>query len=288
MSGRQFALAGAAMAIVAVLCLGVTIPQTEPGSVPVAAPPPADSTPDGPVRVHLVGDSVAWTLAGGRFAFPQPSSAVSSLDPEQVTLWNRSRFGLSLLRWPKRTESTESDDCPTCEPVIDWSADIERFRPDLVVHSAMLFDTYDVRIDGEWVLFGSQRFDTLYLDALDGLRRKIHSLGSRLVLMTQPLPGNYPDEWSDQFLRDSRTFPHINELQRLFATQHPDVELIDLDSELCPEQRCILEDASGHVLRSDGLHFTASGAAHVAPWLTEQFRSIARSPAEATRSTQNS
>ena len=287
MSGRQFAIAGAAMAIVAVLCVSLTIPETEPGSVPVAEPPPVESTPDGPVRVYLVGDSVAWTLAGGSFAFPQPTNAVSSLDPEQVTLWNRSKFGLSLLRWPKRTDTTESNDCPTCEPVIDWSADLELFRPDLVVHSIGLFDTYDVRIDGEWVSFGSEQFDALYLDALDALRRKIRSLDSRLVLMTQPLPGDYPDEWSEQFSRDSRTFPHLNALQRLFATQHPDVALVDLDSELCPQQRCILEDTSGHTLRSDGLHFTASGAAHVAPWLTEQFRTIANSPTEAGRSTQN-
>jgi peptidoglycan/LPS O-acetylase OafA/YrhL len=287
MSGRQFAVAGAAMASVAVLCVSLTIPETEPGSVPVAAPPPVETRLGAPVRVYLVGDSVAWTLAGGRFAFPQPTSTVSSLDPEEVTLWNRSRFGLSLLRWPKRTDTTESNDCPSCEPVIDWSADIERFRPDLVVHSAMLFDTYDIRIDDEWITFGSEQFDTLYLNALDGLRMKIRAFGSRLVLMTQPLPGTYPDEWSEQFSRDSRTFPHINELKRRFVAQHPDVSLVDLDSEFCPQQRCILTDASGHELRSDGLHFTASGAAHVAPWLTEQFRSIVISPTEATRSAQD-
>jgi peptidoglycan/LPS O-acetylase OafA/YrhL len=287
MSGRQFTVAGTAMAIVAVLCVSLTIPETEPGSVSVAAPPPVDSTSDGPVRVYLVGDSVAWTLAGGRFAFPQPTSAVSSLDPGEVTLWNRSKFGLSLLRWPKRTDTTESDDCPTCEPVIDWSADLELFRPDLVVHSIALFDTYDVRVDDEWVTFGSEQFDALYFNALDALRMKIRSFGSRLVLMTQPLPGNYPDEWSEQFARDSRTFPHLNELQRRFVAQNPDVALVDLDSEFCPQQRCILTDASGHTLRSDGLHFTASGATHVAPWLTEQFRSITNSPTEAARSTQN-
>jgi hypothetical protein len=137
------------------------------------------------------------------------------------------------------------------------------------------------------VRFGSERFDSLYLDALDDLRMKIQSFDSRLVLMTQPLPGDYPDEWGEQFSRDSRTFPHVNELQRRFVTQHPDVALIDLEFQLCPQQRCILEDTSGQALRSDGLHFTTAGAAHLAPWLTEQFRSIVSSPPEAAPFTQS-
>ena len=287
MSGRQFALAGAALAVVAVLCIGLTIPTTEPGAIPVAAPPPADSTSDGPVRVYLVGDSVAWTIAGGAFAIPQPTTAVSSFDAREVTLWNRSRFGLSLLRWPKRTDSTVTQDCSTCEPVIDWAGDVGTFRPDMVLYSTSLYDSYDLRIDDEWIEVGSDRFNALYLEALDDLRSMLESLGTRLVLMAQPIPGNYPPEWSRQLARDSRTFPQINELLRRFVAEHTDVALIDLDAYLCPQQICTTEDSSGHALRSDGLHFTAAGAAHLAPWLFEQFRSILSAPTETTRSTQN-
>jgi len=275
---RQSALAAIAVAGVALFTVGLTRTQIEPGSQSVAAPPPVAANADGPIRVYLIGDSVAWTIAGGTFAFPQPSTAVSSLNPDLVTLWNRSRFGLSLLRWPKRTDTTETNDCPSCDPVVDYSADIERFQPDLVVHSSTLFDTYDVRINGEWVTFGSDQFDDVYLKALEDLRMKMESLGTRLVLMAQPVPGNYPTEWSKQFVQDSKTFPHINNLLRRFVSEHDDVGLIDLEADLCSQQRCILEDASGALLRGDGLHFTEAGAAFVAPLLAAKFESLAAGP----------
>ena len=288
LSMRQSMFAGAAVIGVALMCVVLTMDRTAPGSQPVAAPPIVEPSIDEPIRVYLVGDSVAWTLAGGEFAIPQPSTARSSFDPQEVSLWNRSRFGLSLLRWPKRTETTETEDCPTCEPVIDWTGDIERFRPDLVVHSTALYDSYDLRIGGEWVEFGSDRYDTLLLEALESLRLRIRDTGTRLVLMAQPTPGNYPAEWSRQYARDSRTFPHINELLRRFAAANPDVGLIDLEAILCPDRRCILQDGSGRSLRSDGLHFTDAGAAFLAPILTEQFHSLLRPtsspPADGTRS----
>ena len=268
------ALAACSLLGVVLLCICLTIPEVQPGSQSVASAPTVAADDGGPIRVYLIGDSVAWTVVGGRFAFPQPSAAVSSLDPGRVILWNRARFGLSLLRWPKRTDTTETNDCPSCDPVIDFSADLGLFHPDLVVHSSALFDTYDVRIDGEWVTFGSEQFDEVYLEALEDLRVKVESLGTRLVLMTQPLPGNYPAEWRRQFDRDSETFPHLNDLQRRFAADHPDVGLIELETEICSKQRCSIKDASGELLRGDGLHFTEAGAAFVAPLLTEKFEAL--------------
>jgi hypothetical protein len=200
---------------------------------------------------------------------------VSSLDPSRVAIWNRARFGLSLLRWPKRTDTTETNDCPSCDPVLDYASDIGLFQPDLVVHSSSLFDTYDVRVDGEWVTFGSEQFDEIYLGALEDLRVKMETLGTRLVLMAQPLPGNYPTDWRKQFERDSDTFPHLNDLQRRFAADHPDVGLIDLEAAICSKQLCSINDASGELLRGDGLHFTEAGATFVAPLLTEKFESLA-------------
>lgn len=274
-SPRQFATAAAAVAATAVLCLILTIPTTTSGSTPVAAPPKVDPADTGPVRVYLVGDSVAWTIVGGEFSFPQPSTYVSTLDPDRVALWNRSRFGHSLLRWPKRTDTQVTDDCPTCDPVIDWETDLGLFRPDLVVHSATLWDTYDVEVDGTWIEFGTEEFEDLYLQALERLRVTVTGFNSRLVLMVQPTPGNYPSDWAPQYPHDAATFPQINALLRQFAASHDDVGLIDLEQELCPSQRCIATDTAGRTLRFDGLHFSAAGAAYLSPILTGALESQA-------------
>jgi len=176
-----------------------------------------------------------------------------------------------------------NEDCPTCEPLNDWRSAIEQFNPDLVVFSAVLWDTYDVRINGTWLSFGSPDFNAGYLAQLESLRAQITSTGSRLVIMIQPRPGNYPADWSREYADDSRTFPQLAALQRQFAADHPDVSIIDVDAELCPDGTCRSVDDTGKVLRADGIHFTTEGATAMSRYLTTKFESLssARSAAVA-------
>jgi peptidoglycan/LPS O-acetylase OafA/YrhL len=282
LTGRQFALGGGAILGIALACSVLTMSRPATGSNSVAAPPPAISIddPNHPIRVLLVGDSVAWTIGGGEMGFPQPNTYVSPFDPDRVTLWNRAYFGLSLLRWPKRHDGTESQDCPTCAPVVDWETAIQQFRPDMVVYSTTLWDTYDTKIDGRWLTFGSDAFDAAYLAALADLSDSISSSGSRLVLMVQPRPGDYPSDWARQEREDSASFPHVIALLRRFAGEHREVGLIDLDAQLCGTGICTTDDATGHLLRADGLHFTAEGAAFLAPFVQRRLMALASSTQE--------
>jgi peptidoglycan/LPS O-acetylase OafA/YrhL len=276
-SSRQALAGGGVILLTALLCFVLTVSRPVAGSSSVAAPPSAAEHGDtvDPIRVLLVGDSVAWTIGGGAMSFPQPTTYISPLDPDRITVWNRSYFGLSLIRWPKRHDGTETDDCPTCSPVIDWRASIDQFHPDLVVYSTTLWDTYDTKVDGRWLTFGGDAFDAAYLSALEDLRTTISTTDSRLVLMVQPRPGDYPSDWARQEQEDSTNFPQIGELVRRFAGQHPDVGLIDLDPVVCPDGDCIAVDAAGHRLRADGLHFTAEGAAFLAPFMEERLTRLA-------------
>jgi peptidoglycan/LPS O-acetylase OafA/YrhL len=283
LSRRQFSLAGASLTGAAAICLMLTIPLTPEGASSRSAPPPVEVTGSKPIRVLLLGDSVAWTLGGGELAFPAPETYVSPFPTDRITLWNQARFGLSLQRFPKRRNGVVNEDCPTCEPRNDWGSAIEQFHPDLVVFSAVLWDTYDVRINGAWIKFGSPEFNAAYLGQLESLRSEIEANGSRLVLMIQPRPGNYPADWSREYTADSRTFPQLAALQRQFAAEHPDVSIIDLDAELCPDGTCRSVDDTGKVLRADGIHFTTEGATAMSRYLTTKFESLssARSAAVA-------
>jgi peptidoglycan/LPS O-acetylase OafA/YrhL len=279
-TARQTAFTGAALVAVGFICLLLTNPVHLDGQSARSAPPTNThkvtntNTDTEPTKILLVGDSVAWTLGGGVLAFPEPDTYVSPFPPSEVALWNRARFGLSIQRWPKRRNGVISNDCATCEPTSDWRSEIIEFQPDFVVFSAVLWDTYDLRIDGEWVQFGSPEFDAAYLGQLEELRSQIISSGSRLAIMLQPRPGHYPNDWSDQYVADSKNFPHLIALQRQFAMSHPDVAIIDLDAELCPDGACRVDDDQGRVLRADGLHFTTEGATAMSAFLTRTLTSL--------------
>jgi peptidoglycan/LPS O-acetylase OafA/YrhL len=274
LSRRQFSLAAASLSGAVAICLVLTIPLTPEGASTRSAAPPGEVAGSNPVRVLLIGDSVAWTLGGGELAFPAPETYVSPFPADRITLWNQARFGLSLQRFPKRRNGVVNEDCPTCEPLNDWRSAIEQFHPDLVVFSAVLWDTYDVRINGTWLSFGSPDFYAGYLAQLESLRAQITSSGSRLVIVIQPRPGNYPADWSREYADDSRKFPQLAAIQRQFAADHPDVSVIDLDAHLCPDDACRSLDDHGKVLRSDGIHFTTEGAAAMSGYLASEFESL--------------
>lgn len=276
LSLRQTVATFTACLTVGLACLVLTAGDPPAGSLSVATPPPSSSASGtgGPIKVLLIGDSVAWTLGGGDLAFPPPTTYVSPFDPTEVNLWNRATFGMSLLRLPKRHADRVEDDCPTCEPRNDWSESVLRFRPDLVVFSAVLKDTYDVQVDGRWIAFGTDEFDRIYLAALEGLRNQMQAAGVPLVILLQPRPGPYPPEWSDENAANSSTYPHLGMLQRRFAAEHPDVAVIDLDAEMCPRDHCATDDGEGHALRTDGLHFSPDGARALSSTLSAHLRVI--------------
>ena len=269
--------AGSALAV-AVVCVMLTIPESANGSVSTAAPPPSSNeltvTGPRPVRVLWLGDSVAWTIAGGEFAFPQPSTFVSAFDGNRITLWNQSLFGLQLMRWPSRRGDQRFQDCATCEPHFDLRAAVDEFQPDIVTFSASLNDADDHQIDGNWVTVGSAEYEARYLAALEQLRLGATSQGATLVLVIQPGPSGEPNDWPNDEKLDQLRFHLIGDLYRSFARTHPGVEIIDLASIVCPSGECIARTPDGKTIRADGIHFTDAGAHWVTPMITGELERI--------------
>ena len=125
------------------------------------------------------------------------------------------------------------DVAPTCA---DWP---NRFReivdlwePDEVVLLIGAWDAYDVRMDGEWVEFGTPRHDEFVLDEVRQAVDLLRSHGAQVVLLTTP----YFEPRRDIVDRDRTAYnptrvDHLNALLR----QVEGVALFDLNGFLDPE-----------------------------------------------------
>jgi hypothetical protein len=224
-----------------------------------------------PRKVMLIGDSVAWTLGGGTLSFPQPDTYVSPFAADRITLWNLARYGCGITPGSARVGRVERPPLGTCSDwERSWAAAVAAFGPDLVVFSEALWETYDHRVDGRLVPFGSAEGDALYLATLERLRTVVTARGARLVLLSAPMyastEGEYGAEASDYW-----RYQHLNALQARFAREHPaDVSTVDLGGHVCTDVMCHEPLPTGGRLRGDGVHFTPEAAAWIAPWLTQQ------------------
>jgi peptidoglycan/LPS O-acetylase OafA/YrhL len=271
--GAILGVAGVVAAVVAVWVIARPVTVTYANSV-ADAPSVATVSPAalGPLRVMWMGDSVAWTLGGGRVEFPQPATYETVFAPDQVTLWNLGRFACTMLVAPSRSFGEvmpESTDCAGRET--RWPQQVADFHPDAVVWNGALFDTTEVYVDGRWIAFGTPEWDGLYLESLDGARVAATVDGARFVILGQNDPVPNPDEPFREALRPQNVwrFGHLRDLQRSFAEQHPaDTRYIDLQALLCPGGPCPTTSPDGVVYRPDGVHWVVDGAREVAPKVT--------------------
>lgn len=228
-----------------------------------------------PRKVILIGDSVAWTLGGGVLSFPQPDTYVSPFPADRITLWNLARYGCGITPGTARVGRVERPPLGTCaEWERNWAGSVEQFAPDLVVFSEALWETYDHRVEGKLVPFGSPEGDALYLATLERLRVAVTGRGARLVLLSAPMylstEGEFGAERGDYW-----RYQHLNALQSGFAASHQgNVSGVDLGSYVCTDVVCHEPLPSGAKLRGDGVHFSPEAAAWIAPWLTARLDAL--------------
>ncbi len=254
-------------------------PATSAAAVSNVAPVVPTTTvaplPVRPRKVMLVGDSVAWTLGGGVLSFPQPDTYVSPFPADHITLWNLARYGCGITPGTARVGRVERPPLGTCsEWEKTWAASVEQFQPDLVVFSEALWETYDHRVEGKVVPFGSAEGDALYLATLERLRVAVTGHGARLVLLSAPMYLSTEGEFGAERV-DYWRYQHLNALQAGFAAGHnATVSTVDLGSFVCTDVVCHEPLPSGAKLRGDGVHFSPEAAAWIAPWLTAQLDAL--------------
>jgi peptidoglycan/LPS O-acetylase OafA/YrhL len=271
--GRKmtWTFAPAAAATLAVAIVVVTRGAVFPVAAPAEAMPQPIATAAGtPVRVMVLGDSVALSLEPG----------LDEIGREQgLIVWNRAALGCGFVPVDKAIDSEwklSREQAERCkEWYTTWQQDLETFRPDVVVWLFGGADNLDHLVDGSTLEAGTAESDAYILDALQRQVKMLTSQGARLVLLT--FPYSKPSQWvlvsdADEHEQDDRRrIDILNDIYRRFAVQHPDnVTLVDLNGFACPDGRVTDLVVDGIRMREDGIHFTPKSSYVVARWLAPQ------------------
>ncbi len=282
---RGLAVAVVGVAVAAVLLPAATLlgpPKRGITSTPAAAtiPEPAASgaaaPPSRPLRVLVVGDSVAVTLAART-----PPALLS-----QVTVTSRALLGCGVV--PGATVIggrvfPPPADCAAWRD--DWRAGVAADHPDVVVVLVGAWEVADHRVDGRTLRVGTAAYAQLVESAVrDGLDI-VTQAGEPVALLTAPC---YHEESRDlggsaSPRNDPDRVAWVNDRLRAAAAGVPGVSVVDLHAYLCPGEH-FLAERGGEQLRYDGVHFSDAGAADVWNWLLPQLESLA-APAGGTAGT---
>jgi peptidoglycan/LPS O-acetylase OafA/YrhL len=251
-------------------------PPTAPASAaiasaptPAAPAPAATATPAGPVRVLIIGDSVAVTLSDGL------ERAQAQWD---LAVWNQSVLGCGLVgadaklfqgKWVE--QGTECGDWRA-----RWQSDVDTFGPDVVLVLSGAWDTYDMNVDGRALQFGAADADAYALAGLEEAVDVLSSRGATVILLTTPYPEKRDLAVDGRTNRvDPKRVDVLNGLYRKVAEQRPgEATVVDLNGYLTSLGNPVTLD--GVDLRIDDLHFTPEGSDVIVRWLAPQIVGIAR------------
>jgi len=234
-----------------------------------------------PLRVMLVGDSVANSLAPGLAATAKARG---------YQFWNASVPGCGLGtdvgdRWFDEWRGVY----PPCLPGWRdrWPHELKVFRPDIVVGLFGAQDAFDRRMNGHVVHFDTPDGSALAMHDLQSATTMLSSRGAHVVLLTTPY---YVMGWPQkvQIERSPLNAPWIdryNLLQRGVARRSDGrVSVVDLNRYLDPDGHWTDTVAGIKVRTFDRCHLSPEGAAYVAQWLTPKLPKL-RLVAERRRST---
>ncbi len=246
-----------------------TAPADSLGAIGSLAPdsakktsPASPASPE-PTRVAVVGDSVALVMGEGLMRVG-PSFGLE--------VWDQGLLGCGVLRGTMWIEGAAHDVSPVCA---GWPTRfreiVDMWEPQVVVLLIGAWDAYDVKMDGEWVEFGTPRHDQFVLGEMRHAIDVLRSRGAEVVLLTTP----YFEPRRDIVDRERTAYnparvDHLNGLLR----QIEGVSLVDLNGFLDPDGRFTSEAMQVGDARGDGVHFTHEGADLVGHWLAPQLAAL--------------
>ena len=241
-------------------------PAAPEPSATAAAEPAVPGRRDGPVRVLVVGDSVAMTLAAA--LGPSPD----------VTVLNGGVLGCGLLesgryRYAGAVDATP----PQCAGTPQrWARVARAHSADVVAVLVGRWEVMDREIDGRWTHVGNPEYEQELRGRLDDALRAVAATGARPVLLTAPYSRRV--ERPDGGLWPEDTVERVDRwnslVRQVAAEQRPAVPVIDLNRRTAPEGH-YTEEVEGVRLRYDGLHISRPAGRWLAPWLLRQLAGAA-------------
>jgi hypothetical protein len=227
---------------------------------------PAVARAPAPIRILGAGDSVGFTFV---YYWPLTSTPGVTIDGT-AALGCRLQDGVVL---EDGHVADPTNGCPDWRRT--WLAKINAFHPDVVVLFATEWETFDSRVNGHDIRFGTPASDAGVRRYLDDLRAMTHAEGARLVLVASP-PITAPDEpnGNPRHRGEEWRVEHLNDEYRAYAAAHPDdVSVLGLDELICSTTPCSYKVDGARVF-DDGLHFDPAGMRVVAPKVLADLRGM--------------
>jgi len=223
-------------------------------------------TSSDPLRVLIVGDSVALTLSNTQEEWTQRDW--------HLAVWNQSVFGCGLVGTEAKLFTgkwtSQGTECAAWRD--RWPMFLDMFQPDIVLVLSGAWDTLDMLVDGETLEYGTPEADAHLRAGLDRMIDVLSSQGATVVILTTPYP-----EKRDLALdgRTNRVDPeHVDGLNALYrevvAERVGEAVIVDLNRYLGHN-----DALDGVDLRPDDIHYTSEGAEAIARWLVPQLVAIA-------------
>ena len=237
-------------------------------TTPGATVPPRSRAPGEPVRVLVLGDSVALTLA-------QP--LLKEAPKAGIAMTHAAILGCGVVRGgPLRYVGEQQQEPPACPTwPAQWSQALEAQDPDVALVVVGRWEVVDRFWQGRWTHLGDPEFDRYVETELDQAMITARRRGAKVAFATVPYysrgerrdGGRWPEDEPQRVNR-------LNELVRRAAARHPGmVTIVDLGAKTAKDGG-YTRSLDGVQLRYDGVHFTPVGARWLAPWLFPQLEAL--------------
>jgi hypothetical protein len=250
-----------------------------------AATSTSNSTSTKPVKVLLVGDSIAGTLGVG---------LAQEADQYNVQIANEGTPGcsLSMQTQIKVLFYSVAPDAP-CDVdnnpdslLTTWRKWVDAYNPDVVVYLAR-GETFDQEVGGQWQNIGQSGFES-YLAAR--YRQAIAVLGSKgasVVLMTTPYYDSgaspagtpWPEDAPARVTADNATIRQVA-MATPAGTDGSRVYVFDLNAVVSPDRVFSPTVDDINVRCGDGVHFTRSGGIYVGQRLAPELAALGQAHAD--------
>jgi peptidoglycan/LPS O-acetylase OafA/YrhL len=224
-------------------------------------PPPNDGPlarlrpVSGPLDVAVLGDSVAFSLT-----WHAPADTLG------LRAYGEHVLGCGLTDQPLAYPGGGVLDRPHCVGFVEsWPASMQEQPPDAALLVAGAWELHDLRVGDRVLRVGTPAHDTVLRERWR-LALGIATSGGRPAVVTD-VPCFDVRQPGDPRSEALRIF-HLNQLLAPLVEEHPTARLAPLSRRLCPDGRGV----GGRAARYDGVHFTASGASDLWPWLNRHLR----------------
>jgi hypothetical protein len=212
-----------------------------------------------PLRVLIVGDSVAQTLGRGLELWAQHTG--------KAQVWNNATYYCSLARFALRIPAI-GDPAPQPKQCDSWGTrwpqELRQFNPDVTIVLYTVWEMVLRKPPGAKDFIGPRTalYDDWQLGEYEKAVDTLTARGGKVVWLTAPcLRGSSAVGVSN--------YAYLNEHQigAIARRRAASVRVVDLDREVCPGGK--FRESYGNVehARPDGAHFSDAGAEAVGDWL---------------------